>query len=148
MEQLARVPDLSLTDAVAMLCKHFEGDIVAEGAKALEYASDHAHRGKVNDVTGKVLTRDDIAVLHMYTMEMKSMTTNFCGKMNQELGGYGTGKTHDAVDDFLPITKLLKAAFAKLPPLAVTLFRGVKMKYMDMLKTPEGECAKVGDVVQ
>lgn len=76
------------------------------------------------------------------------MPTNFYSKMNEELGGYGAD-SYGKVEHFLPVTKLLLAAFDKLPPVPpAKLFRGVKMNYKAILKTPEGGDAKVGDVLQ
>lgn len=141
LDQLEQTPDVSFTDAIAAVNIHCEGDMVAEGKVALGYAAKHAHVGTVQrtGAGAKPLTADDIAAVHMYTME-----TSFYSRLNQELGGYGAGIGHAAINDFLPITKLLIAALAKLPTIDAKLFRGVKMDYKAIL----GSDVKTKDVKQ
>lgn len=133
---------MPLTKAVAVLAKFVKGNATADCKKALQYAKTHPQLGKVQRPGGAALTVDDIAAIYMYTMP-----TNFYGKMNEELGGYGKD-AYGKVEHFLPITKLLVAAFEKLPPVLTKLFRGVKMNYKDILKTPGGDNADIKDVVQ
>eukprot|EP00729_Bicosta_minor_P011656 gene11656-13436_t len=130
LDQLGRTPMMPLTKAVAVLAKFVKGNATADCKKALQYAKTHPQLGKVQRPGGAALTVDDIAAIYMYTMP-----TNFYGKMNEELGGYGKD-AYGKVEHFLPITKLLVAAFEKLPPVLTKLFRGVKMNYKDILKTP------------
>lgn len=138
LSRLESTPQISFAEAVALLKDHCTGNIVAESAAALDYATAHPHIGTERSSGAGVLTVDDIAVLHMYTME-----TDFYPRLNQELGGYGRGAARTAINAFLPIAKLLAAAMAKLPPLMVKLFRGVKMTYKAIL----GEDVKVGGLV-
>ena len=137
----AKTPLLSLTEAVEILAAHCNGDMVGEGQKALAYAATHAHKGIAQRPGAAApMGADDIASVYMYTME-----TDFYGRMNQELGGYGRDEIHGAVEHFLPITKLLMTALAKLPamPAGTKLFRGVKLPYKVIL----GEHIKVHDKV-
>eukprot|EP00729_Bicosta_minor_P000612 gene612-17602_t len=138
LDELGRTPLMTLTKAVEVLAKYVKGDTMGDCKKALAYAKKHKHLGKVQRPGGEKLTADDIAVLHLYTMP-----TNFYSKMNEELGGYGAD-SYGKVEHFLPVTKLLLAAFDKLPPVPpAKLFRGVKMNYKAILKTPEGGSGKV-----
>lgn len=136
----AKTPLLFLTEAVKILDRHCKGNMVAESKKALVYASTHAHRSTVQRRGAPPMGADDIASVYMYTME-----TDFYGRMNQELGGYGQEEIHGAVEHFLPITKLLMSSLAKLPPVpaGTKLFRGVKLPYKVIL----GEHIKVHDKV-
>ena len=129
---------ISFTEAIALLDDHCTGSVVAESATALAFATGHANVGSVQHPGAEAVTVDDIAFLHMYTME-----TDFYTRLNQELGGYGRGASHDALESFLPTTKLLAGAMAKLAPLTCKLFRGVKMNYKAIL----GEDVKVKDRV-
>eukprot|EP00729_Bicosta_minor_P000765 gene765-12171_t len=125
---LESAPRVSFADAIALLKDHCRGDLVAQSTIALGYALTHPHVGTKQRPGAGALTVDDIAVLHMYTME-----TDFYPRINEELGGYKRGATHAALDAVLPMTKLLSAAMAKLPPCSVKLFRGVKMHYKSLL---------------
>eukprot|EP00729_Bicosta_minor_P014526 gene14525-23595_t len=132
-----KTPLLSLTEAVKILAAHCNGDMVGESQKALAYGATHAHKGIAQRPGAAApMGVDDIASVYMYTME-----TDFYGRMNQELGGYGRDEIHGAVEHFLPITKLLMTALAKLPPMpaGTKLFRGVKLPYKVIL----GEDIKV-----
>ena len=145
LEELPRTPVVTLAEAVAILAPHCSGDLEECCCKAEAYAATHAHVGTVQHPGAEPVTITDIAVVHLYTME-----TDFYGRMNQELEGYGQGATHEAVQYFLPITKLLVTALAKLPPLSVKLFRGVKLPHKAILKQfdgASGEEVKVKDVV-
>ena len=140
LDLLTRAAKVSFRDAVAAIDSHCVEDMVTEGEVALGFAAKHPHVGTVQRLDcAEPLTVDEIAVLHVYTMQ-----TSFYTRLNQEPGGYGQGHTHGAVDDFLLITKLLVSALRKLPPMAVKLFRGVKMNYKAIL----GGDVKVKDVKQ
>ena len=92
---MEQTPDVSFSDAIAAVNIHCEEDMVAEGKVALGYAAKHAHVGTVQrtGAGAKPLTADDIAAVHMYTME-----TSFYSRLNQKLGGYGAGIGHAAIN--------------------------------------------------
>lgn len=139
LEKMSKTPLLELTDALKLIDKYCADDLAANGREALMFAEQHSHAGTVQRTGGEALTVLDIAVLHLYTME-----TDFYSRMNQELGGYGKGASHAALDDFLPITKLLVVAMQKLPPVPAKLFRGITMDYRSVL----GKRIKATDLVR
>eukprot|EP00729_Bicosta_minor_P014756 gene14756-3735_t len=135
--QMSGIPLVGFTKAMAALNSVCEGNVAAQGRKALMYASKHPHMSTVQRPGAEKLTVANIAALRMYTME-----TDFYKRMNQELGGYLKGEQHASVEAFLPITKLLAASMEKLPPVTnQTLFRGVNMHYAKILHPG----VKVGD---
>lgn len=137
---LAGTPKVSFKEAVKLLNVHCKGDLVADSKAALRYASNHLDLGKELRPGAGALTVDDIAVLYFYTMEKP----DFYRRLNEELGGYGRGEKHSAIDEVLAATKLLAAAMAKLPTDPIKMFRGVKRTYKLIL----GEDVKEGDSVK
>ena len=86
--------------------------------KAALYGETHPHNGKCLREGYGALNSDEIAAMHMYTME-----TMFFKILNGQLGCYG--QTQTEIPDFLPFTKLLMSALAKLPQCSLTLYRGM-----------------------
>ena len=143
MDEVAITPLIAFSEAMVILAGNVRELSNADGEIAAAYAAKHPHLGEVRQPGGAALTVDDIAALYYYTMP-----TDFYSKMNATLGGYDGSDTYRGVDHYLPVTKILVTALEKLPPVSGKLFRGVKMNYKDILKTPEGKDAKVKDVVQ
>eukprot|EP00729_Bicosta_minor_P018063 gene18063-20532_t len=138
MDEVAITPLIAFSEAMVILAGNVREISNADGEIAAAYAAKHPHLGEVRQPGGAALTVDDIAALYYYTMP-----TDFYSKMNATLGGYDGSDTYRGVDHYLPVTKILVTAIEKLPPVSGKLFRGVKMNYKDILKTPEGKDAKV-----
>jgi len=82
MDEVATTPLMSLTEAVEALQGQFEGDLITEKDKALEFGFHHPHKRTEQRPGGGNLKVADIAAIHMYTMP-----TDFYGKMNATLAG-------------------------------------------------------------
>ena len=122
--ELRIIPVPTFEEAMKTAARHCgadKGRVAPGGAcfrQAARYGERHPHNGKCLRDGFAPLTADDIAAIHMYTMETALFKT-----LNRELGCYG--QTQTEIPDFLPFTKLLMSALAKLPRCSLTLYRGM-----------------------
>jgi hypothetical protein len=144
LAELANTPSVGLMEAVSAACQDAPFTSNATDAAALAKAYKKAAAFGTNAVangTNRGLNADQVAALHLYTLELPYA---FYSTVNASIGGYGP-YGRDGVPHYLKYCKLVLEAMALLPDVATVTYRGVPEVPLPALI---GEGATVGTKVQ